>query len=459
MKPLTRYSWLVFALLGSKGITATAIAATEAAGAPAAATASGNSAGAESEEAIFLTLARDPYTRHYGHEPGEGWIPMPGTRTELKFSGFIQLNLIHDFQNAGFPYGWFVPGAIPVPTDHTPNTEFDTRTSRVTFETRTNTEEVGSVNTVVDIDFFGNISQFSDSILQPRLRQAYVTWVGPRTKGSFTAGYTWSTFLDLGVWPEIFDLQGPASMSGLRAGLVRGSFALGKEGKTIVDVSLEQPNTAVQQAADAEQTPRGIKDIPGLAARVNWQRDWGHLQVAGIVRQLTAENADGEGRDSAFGGALSLSGTWLVPGTKKASWQSDNLGTRQDRLQFQVQGGPGTGWYIFDTASVETGQDAVYDEQEEKLEALDQFGWFVGYHRWWTTRLRSQFVYGVEDVDNLDIQSGDSYDRAVYVLANLFWRAFNRMDIGLEYNWGQRRNFNGQEGEANRILLGLNFGF
>jgi len=400
------------------------------------------------EEPVFVTLARDPYISRYGRPPGEGWIPVPGTRTELKFSGFIQLNIIHDFENAGFPYGWFVPAAIPVPTDDKPNTEFDPRTSRFVFETRTNTKEAGSVRTNIDIDFYGDLT---GSTPTPRLREAYVTWVGPSTKISFSAGQTWSTFLDLGIWPEIADLQGPNSMTGQRQGLLRGSYAFGKKQDLVLDLAIEQPDTQVQNGD-------GLKDWPDLVARVNWQRDWGHLQGAAIGRRLVAENTAGEGRDSAVGYGLSLSGSWMVPGTKRKNAPTDNLGPRQDSIQFQVQGGSGTGRYVFDLASV-PGQDAVYDDVAQTIEPLDQFGWFAAYHRWWTDRLRSQFVYGVESVDNLAIQGTDALERTTYALANFTYRAFERMDIGIEYSRGERRNADGQTGRANRLLLCLNFGF
>jgi len=404
---------------------------------------------AQEEEPIFVTLAQDPYIRRYGRPPGEGWIPVPGTKTELRFGGLIQLNLIHDFQNAGFPYGWFVPALIPVPTNETPNTEFDPRTSRVTFETRTNTEEAGSVRTMVDVDFYGDLSA---SFIKPRLRQAYVTWVGPRSNISFSAGQTWSTYLDLQVWPEILDLQGPNAMTGARQGLLRGSYAFGEQKNTIFDLAVEQPTTAVSGGT-------GLKQSPDLVARLSWQKSWGHLQGAAIGRQLVAESTQGGGRDSAFGYGLSFSGSFKVPGTKRKGALTDDLGERQDSLQFQVQGGSGSGRYVFDLGSAPRGQDAVYDDATQALVTLDHIGGFVAYHRWWTDRLRTALVYGTTRVDNLAIQGPDDLERTTYVLVNLAYRAFRRMDVGAEYAWGERRNKDGQKGHANRLVLGLNFGF
>ena len=278
----------------------------------------------QDQESVFENLIKDPYNRRYGHAPGDAWIPMPGTKTELRFGGFVQLNVIHDFEDAGFPFGEFIPAQIPVPTEDTPNTEFDPRTSRFMFETRTNIEDVGAVRTMISMDFAGDEKEGS---VQPRLRQAYVTWVGPLSNISFTAGQAWTTYIDLGVWPELFDLEGPNAMTGTRQGLLRGSYAFGKEKQLVFDLALEQPETLVANG-------NGLEDLPDLVARLNWQPDWGHLQVAAIGRQLVAESTAGTGRDSAAGCGLSLSGSWLVPGTRRKHAPSDDLGERQDNIQF-----------------------------------------------------------------------------------------------------------------------------
>jgi len=408
----------------------------------------------EAGNSVFEQLARDPYLKRYGRPAGDGWMPVLETNTDVRFGGLIQLNMIHDFENAGYPYGWFVPALIPVPTDNTPNTEFDARPSRFVFETRTQTQEVGNVSTFISFDFYA-VGGGTAAFPEPRLRQAYVTWVGPKSNIAMTVGQSWSTFLDLGVWPEIADLQGPNAMTGSRQGLIRGSRSFGAKKNLVFDLALEQPETAVQNTADA----KAITDWPDLVARLNWQQDWGHLQGAVLARQLVAETTAGTGRDSAFGYGLSLSGSWKVPGTRRKSSVADDLGPRQDTIQFQVQSGSGSGRYVFDLSTAETGYDAFYDVTNQTLEPLDQLGWFAAYHHWWTDRLRSAFVYSVEEMDNLAIQPGGSYKKGTYMLANLAYRAFTRMDIALEYTKGERENKDGQTGEANRINLAFNYGF
>ena len=302
---------------------------------------------------------------------------------------------------------------------------------------------------MISKDYAGDPTEGS---IQPRLRQAYVTWVGPWSNISFTVGQAWTTYLDLGVWPELFDLEGPNAMTGLRQGLLRGSYALGEDKNLVFDLALEQPETAVANGV-------GLRELPDLVARVNWRKGWGHLQGAALVRQLTAESTAGTGRDSASGWGLSLSGNWLVPGTKRKHAPADDLGARQDNIQFQIQGGSGTGRYVFDPGAAPTPQDAVYDDATAEINPLDEFGAFVAYHHWWTNKLRSEFVYGAVKMDNLTIQPSTALESTTYAVANLLYRPFRRMDVGLEYYWGERTNKDGQSGHANRLLIGVNFGF
>jgi hypothetical protein len=212
----------------------------------------------EWEESMFEKLLRDPRNRPEGMKLPDGWIPLPGRKTDVRFGGFVQVNFIHDFQNAGFPYGEFISSQISVPTDDTANTAFDPRTSRLIFETRTPGARDSYYNTFFSIDFAGNAGE---SLIQPRLRQAYLSGIGLFSGAAFTVGQTWTTFLDLGAWPDIFDLEGPNAMTGSRQVLARYSFSLDEEKHLIADVALEQPETDVQNG-------EGLRNLPDAVVRM-----------------------------------------------------------------------------------------------------------------------------------------------------------------------------------------------
>jgi hypothetical protein len=398
------------------------------------------------QEAVFEKLMRDPRMLRDGADAREGWLPIPGKETSIRFGGFIQVNYIHDFQNTGYPYGDFIPSLIPVPTDNTSGTQFDPRTSRITFETKSPTQ-IGTVSTYIGFDL-------ATSSAAPRLRQAYVSWTSNRNGGNILLGQSWTSMIDLGVWPELFDLEGPNAMTGLRQVVLRYSFTLDKSKQWVAAASLEQPTTMVQNGI-------GFEGFPDLAANVTWTRDWGHLGAAGVARQLIAESTGNTGRDQAFGWGLSISGNLKIPGTKRDTPKEllGNLGPRQDNFKFQVAGGHGIGRYVFDLGSAPEPQDAFYNAASAEIEPLSEVGAFGAYQHWWTDRWRSTLVGGWVEKTKLTDLPDDEFKQSIYGVLNLMYRAFDRMDAGVEYYWGQRTNKDGQSGRANRLLVGVNYIF
>ena len=398
------------------------------------------------QEAVFDKNLRDPKVLRHSAQSQNGWISLKDLNSSIRFGGFVQVNYIHDFQNTGYPYGDFIPSLIPVPTDQSSGTEFDPRTSRITFETQSPTE-IGTVKTYFGIDF-------ATSSGAPRLRQAYVSWTSNKSGNNILLGQSWTTFIDLGVWPELFDLEGPNAMTGLRQALIRYTFILDNSKKWLGAVALEQPRTMVQNGI-------GMESLPDLSAKVNWTSDWGHLTAAGIARQLIAQSDDKIGKDGTLGWGLSLSGNFQIPGTKRNTPSSllGNLGVRQDNFKFQIAGGQGIGRYVFDLGSAPEPQDAYYNSVNFKITALNEIGAFGAYQHWWSDRWRSTFVGGWVEMKDIENLSADQFKQSIYGVGNLVFRAFNKMDIGLEYYWGQRTNNNGKSGHANRLLVGANYVF
>ncbi len=379
----------------------------------------------------FDLIRRVPRNRLKGVGAEHGWISVPGRKTDIRIGGFLQLNVIHDFQNSGSDFGDFVTSRIPVPTDHTSNTEFDVRTSRMIFETRTATS-LGKFSTFLSTDWAGDGDKSSAANF--RLRQIYLSGVGILTGAAFTAGRVNTTFMDNQAWPEIFDLEGPNSLSFIWQGMVRGSWELDKAKHWIASFALEQPDSDVTNGDGKEAWPDAV-------LRVDVNDDWGHLSAAAIGRQLKATSTTGTGTDKAAAWGLLFAGKLPVPGTA-------------DNIIFQVQGGKGIGRYIEDL-SFEGGQDGVYDPTKEQLRPLKEFGGFVAYQHWWTDKLRSTVTGGYLRVDNLNIQSSDSLKASIYTNGNLIYSPLKNYDIGIEYIWGQRKNKNGQTGRANRLMFSM----
>jgi hypothetical protein len=389
------------------------------------------------QEAMFEQMLSDPKNRRHLELKSQGWIPEFGRKTNLRFGGFVQANFIRDFQDAGFPYGDFITSLIPVPTVKRTATTFDPRPSRLTFETKTQTNE-GAIMTFFSVDFAGSPRPNS---IQPRLRQAYISWASANKWGAFLIGQANTTFMDGYAWPEIFDLEGPNAMTAIRQVIVRYSYGFCKSKQLVAAIAIEQPQTFVQNGI-------GKANLPDLTLRLNWKKKWGHLMFAALGRQLVAEDDSLTNSRNAFAYGLSLSGQFKIP-------------YRQDNFQFQLVGGSGTGRYIQDLGALSffVGQDGVYDTIALTLTPLNVIGGFGAFQHWWAKKLRTTVVGGYIHVFNLAIQPDDAYQSSIYALANLIYSPFNRFDIGIEYYWGQRMNKDNKTGFANRVMLSAKFAF
>ena len=109
--------------------------------------------------------------------------------------------------------------------------------------------------------------------------------------------------------------------------------------------------------------------------------------------------------------------------------------------------------------SASEGQDAYYNEVSQNLMALLVLGGFIGYQFWWSDKFRTNVAGGYVDVNNLEIQGNDALNTTIYIVANTMFSPFKRMDIGLEYYYGQNQSKDDQTGHANRILLGAEYSY
>ncbi len=385
-------------------------------------------------ETKFDLLRRDPRARLEGTGAKHGWMKFKNFDSEVRFGGFFQMNLIHNFQDTDNKFGKFHPGTFSAPTEKTTSTEFDPRTTRMVLETRTPTK-IGDYSTFISIDFFGNNNP---GTIEPRLRQGYLTGMGVITGTTFLLGEAFSTFRDTQVFPEMFDLQGPNAWGRLFNGMLRLSWQLDETKTWIATFALEDPDTDLSNGNDQTELPDGI-------ARIDFNGDQHHFMGAFVGRQLKGTNTTGSGTDRTFAYGFNLSGKIGVP----------NL---RDTFKFQGFYGSGIGRYINDLDAA-GGQDAVYDNSSRELKRLESYGGFGAYQHWWTDRWRSTGVFGYVRVDNRGIQPGTSFKSSYYSLANLIYSPFKRYDIGLEYYWGQRKNKNGDTGHASRLMLSAKWHF
>ncbi len=144
----------------------------------------------------------------------------------------------------------------------------------------------------------------------------------------FGVGQYDSNFMDIGVFPNTIDYWGPPGMVFVRNPQFRIT-PVNRDGMTVA-FSLEAPNTVIDTGKVTDVDPAlgaGIVShnrLPDAVLSFKYERDWGHVRAAGILRQVGFQNsasADGEPSNEKTGYGLNLSGTVKLFGKDQVNWQ------------------------------------------------------------------------------------------------------------------------------------------
>ena len=358
-----------------------------------------------------------------------GSFPIPNSGAALKIGGLVRVNWVST-NNALLVEDRFVTSAIPVEgtaeADKGGRVEVMARPSRFNFDLRTPTG-VGHMRAFVEGDFAGSGNTL-------RLRHAYGQWQNA------IYGHTWSTFSDPEAEPDGIDFEGLNAIILFRQAQIRWTVGLTEQ--TRLAFALEDPQPDLTGAD-------GVNQVPDIIARLRWRpKVGGHLQAAGLFRQIRGEPPD---RPNDIVGALGWGVT--VSGRLPSPFWRD-----RDNVLFQHNQGAGIGRYITDL-SAEGGQDGVYDPLLNEMRTLRAFSGYLGYEHWWTERLRSSLSVGLVRVNNLDIQSDDALHVTRRYSTNLIWSPIPRLDLVTEVLWGIRINRDERRGRARQTQVGGTFRF
>ena len=365
-----------------------------------------------------------------------GSITVPGTTISVKFGGFIKLNLIHDFDDIDED-NLFATAEIEIDSDRGGKTTMDARETRLSLTARS-PSPLGELTVFVEGDFQGG-----GDVL--RLRHAY------GEVGNFLAGQTNSIFMDVSAQPSTIDNEGPNALVFVRHPLVRWRQPL-LRGLTW-SIAVEEPSTDVTTPFTRDSSGARVLAMgddterwPDLATHFRHVGGYGHLQLAGLIRDLRFDGEDGSSNDSELGWGINFTGLISTFG--------------QDSFMFQISYGEGIGRYIQDLSFEDDGMgiDAAPSASGD-LEALPAFAGMAAYERWWTTTIRSVASFGYVEVDNSAGQAGDAYAKTYYASGNLVWSPFRLMSVGVEFLWGKRENNNGDDADARRLQFAVKYNF
>ncbi len=356
-----------------------------------------------------------------------GSFKLPGTDTSVRIGGYIKGDAMYTDANGKAIGDSFFAGAIPVDGEPAASqdghTRLHARQTRFNIQTRTPTD-YGEVKTYIEGDFFGtggneNVSN-STSL---RLRHAY------GSIGSFLAGQTWTTFMDLGSLPDTVDFEGPAGQVFVRQGQLRYTHGFG--GGSFA-VAIENPEGDIEGDGG-----NNLDRLPDLVGRLRLNGDWGHLHVAGVLRELRVNSPTVEAEDTGWG--VTLAGKLYTFGKSNVIGQF-NFG---DGIGRYIEGGSGLGGTFVNN----------------DVDAISIAGGLIGYQHYWQDNVQSNIVYGRTQFDNPANLGTGATEFIQTVHLNLMWQPVQRVNLGFEVIWGEREEESGANGTATRVQFGAKYAF
>lgn len=288
-----------------------------------------------------------------------------------------------------------------------------------------------------------------------RVRHAYATYK------NFLMGQTWSNFMDIDIFPNTISYWGPTGMVFYRNQQARYSFPMGEDE---FSVTLEDPSTALtvgkfastpncdlpNPPPDCESTEsnaadvfQSYNDLPDLAARYRNNGDFGHYQVAGIVRKLGYERLDNGRKDYEIGWGINTS-------TALNTWGSD-------QLKLQVAYGEGIGNYMND-GGVDIAPDSA-DLNKANAEAVPLWGLSAYYDHYWSDKWSTSVGWSMTDLDTSNGQGPDEFKKGQIANINLLYYPRDHVMMGTEFIWGQREDIDGSTGSDYQVQFSLKVDF
>jgi hypothetical protein len=350
----------------------------------------------------------------------------PPAGPRMQIYGFVQLDLIQDF-NVVHP-DWadtLRPSKLPSYKDEFgPGGHFYADIKQTRFGVKGwMPTGVGELKTCFEFDLFGVGADAGQTTM--RVRQAWAE-LGP-----FLAGQTQSVFMDLDVFPNTIDYWGPNGMVFYRNVQLRW---MPVQGDTRVWIALEQPGASGDGGQYADRVElQNVKirtPLPDLTAQVRRTGSWGHVQFAGLLRQIKWDDTLADQYDlsgSATGWGLNLSSVINA--------------TKNDALRLQVIYGEGAENYMND-APLDIGVQKNPGDKTKPIKgkALPVLGIVAFLDHNWSDKFSTAIGYSRVDISNSDGQLPSDFKSGQYAAVNLLWTPVKNVMTGAELLWGNRKN-------------------
>ncbi len=270
----------------------------------------------------------------------------------------------------------------------------------------------------------------------PDIEFAYLQWRG------LTAGYNYGLFSNEDVMPNTIDEQGPNAALSAQSGVVDyiHKFSNGLS----LGAGLEMPVfSGSYKVGPVDQYSEVTQRVPDIPVSVGYDFGSGFVKGAAILRNLIYRNNTQNKNADVVGWGVSLSGQVAV----------------LPQLDFFFAGnyGRGIASYIQDLTDLNLD---IAPDAEGKMKGVEVWSSFGGLTYNPTDRLSITGLYShvrnyAQSTIKHDEDSVAPYSYAQYVGANAFYKINNFLTAGIEYLYGRRVQFDGQQAHVSRIQAAI----
>ena len=365
-------------------------------------------------------------------------------KPQVNVNGFAEMDVIYDFNRIDPDWNSALRASkIPInPEDPGWGTNgevlLSVKYSRLSVQGLIPTNHKwGAIKTIFEFDLFGVAANAGETAFHLRLAYGEM--------GPLLAGQDWSTFMDLSVFPNIYEYWGPSGQILIRNPMVRYTLNLGNHSN--LAFAIEHPGSQVDPGQVREVDPSlkvtSVHRVPDLIVRYRIEKRWGHFQAAGLIRSL-GYDAQTDSIEifhgNEFGWGLNLSS--IV-----------NL-YKRDKLRLQFVFGEGYAGYNDDG-----GVELAPDENSNAVVPF-QYGIVAFYDLFWNRHWTNSIGYS----ETTQINSAGQLDNALYKLQYAIFNTTyqivpGKAMVALEYQFGKRYNKNNASATDNRIMFTAKFIF
>ncbi|MFB9052594.1 hypothetical protein ACFFVB_05830 [Formosa undariae] len=333
-------------------------------------------------------------------------------------------------------------------TDDTKSLNVDMYQTQLKFSTKYIQKDGRVITAVVESDFWGGDGRL-------RLRKAFVETT------HWQVGQNWNNFGDESIWPNIMEWEGPPSGIWLRTPHIKYMNTF-KNPNWIYEASIEAPIATNFAYEEFQPLIDEVDQItPDLTFSVKYKREWGHLRMSSVLRNVRYKLDDDI--DSFVGYGFTFSGIYKA---------------NRNNFQFQIVGGKGISAYLTTVAG--NGYDG-YPATGNEFNATPAMGGWASYEYYITDKLHTNVVLGftrfnlkdsdrfivTQDLNNdVAFLRGNFIHQHYYGILNFMYDAYDRMTVGLELDYGEKDldisgEVNQIEGKINqsRDAMRISFGF